>query len=128
VYPNIRLDEYPESMPIYEYEPDERNCFMCDGRVNVIQSVSEDALSTCPDCGLAVRRVISQVSFKMNAAESVLDRAGRKGFTAWKRVEEGKWEKVSGEGVDMIVGTPEDIAAVKEEKKSPTKKIDLDQP
>ena len=28
-------------MPIYEYEPDDRDCLMCDGRVAVIQGSNE---------------------------------------------------------------------------------------
>jgi len=113
-------------MPIYEYEPLNRECFMCAGKVAVIQSVDEPALEFCPDCGLKVRRVISRTSFKVSKDFS-LDKAGQKGFTAWKRVEEGKWERVSGEGVDVIAGTPEDIAAVKDEQKPAKPVLDLDQ-
>lgn len=43
--------------------------------------------------------------------------AAKRGFTTWKRAKKGEWEKVDGPGVDAIVGTPEDMAAVEEEKK-----------
>ncbi len=111
-------------MPIYEYEPDNRECLMCDGKIEVIQGIEEAALEYCPQCGLEVKRVISRASFKMSRPSGA-DRAAAKGFTTWKRVEEGKWEKVAGQGVDMIVGSDEDVAAVKEEKKAP-KMLDLD--
>lgn len=97
---------------------------MCDGRVEVIQSIDEAALQYCPQCGMEVRRVISRASFKMSRPSGV-DKAAAKGFTTWKRVEEGKWEKVGGQGVDMIVGSEEDMKAVKEEKIKP-KVVDLD--
>lgn len=113
-------------MPIYEYEPDDRECLMCDGRIEVIQSISEEALQFCPQCGLEVKRVVSRASFKIGRASGA-DKAAARGFTTWKRAEQGKWEKVAGEGVDMIVGSQEDIAAVEAEKAKPAKVVDLDQ-
>ncbi len=113
-------------MPIYEYEPDDRDCLMCEGRVAVIQGIDEEPLQFCPDCGLEVRRVISRVSFKMQKGGNA-DQAAAKGLSTWRRAEAGKWEKVAGPGVDMIVGSPEDQAAVEAEKK-PTKIVDLDTP
>src|SRR5579862_7669468 len=98
-------------MPIYEYEPDDRECLMCDGHVEVIQEISEVALKFCPQCGLEVKRVISRASFKM-ARPSGADRAAQKGLTTWKRAEKGKWEKIAGPGADMIVNSPEDFEAV----------------
>jgi putative FmdB family regulatory protein len=107
-------------VPIYEYEPDDRECLLCDGRVDVMQAVDEEPLTYCPTCGLEVRRVISRASFKL-AVDSSADRAASKGLTTWRRVESGKWEKVAGPGVDMIVGTQEDVAAVEAEKKGEKK-------
>lgn len=111
-------------MPIYEYEPDDRDCLMCPGRIEVIQGIEEEALKYCPQCGLEVKRVVSRSSFKVSKSSGA-DKAAARGFTTWKRAEKGKWEKVAGEGVDMIVGTPEDVAAVEAEKKTP-KVLDLD--
>ena len=111
-------------MPIYEYEPDNRECLMCEGRIEVIQDISEVPLAYCPQCGLEVVRVVSRSSFKVSKATGA-DKAAAKGFTTWKRAEKGAWEKVAGEGVDMIVGTEEDKAAIEAEKK-PSKVIDLD--
>jgi putative FmdB family regulatory protein len=114
-------------MPIYEYEPTDHDCLMCEGRIEVIQGIEEDALKYCPQCGLDVKRVVSRASFKMQR-QSGADKAAAKGFTTFKRAEEGKWEKVAGPGVDMIVGSPEDMAKVKEDKKPKKKVIDLDKP
>lgn len=111
-------------MPVYEYEPDDRECLMCEGRVDVIQDVAEQALQYCPYCGLEVRRVISQVSFKLAGELPQMDKAGRKGFTTFRRAEKGVWERIDGVGPDVIVGSKEDIAAVEAEKKKP-KVVDL---
>lgn len=112
-------------MPIYEYEPVDYNCLICGGRFEALQAIDDEPLSFCPTCGLDVRRVVSQVTTKVKI-QADYDRAAKKGLTTFRRVEEGKWEKVAGDGVDMIVGTPEDQSAVKEEQKPP-KVIDLDQ-
>jgi putative FmdB family regulatory protein len=112
-------------VPVYEYEPEDRECLMCDGRIAVIQGISEEPLAYCPWCGLDVRRVISRVTFKLGTSADP-DRAARHGLTTFRRVEKGKWEKVSGPGVDMIVGTEEDQAAVEAEREAPKKVVDLD--
>jgi hypothetical protein len=54
-----------------------------------------------------------------------MDRAGRRGFTTYRRAEKGLWERVDGVGPDAIAGTKEDMAAVEAEKCVP-KRIDLD--
>lgn len=111
-------------MPVYEYEPDDRECLMCDGRIAVIQALGEEPLQYCPHCGLEIRKVISRASFNISRDASP-DKAGSKGFTTYRRVEQGKWEKVSGEGADMLVGSQDDIEAVQAEK-TPPKVINLD--
>jgi len=111
-------------MPVYEYEPDDRDCLICEGRFEALQAVTEDALKLCPWCGMEVRRVISRASIRIAGAQNE-DKASRKGFTTFRRAETGVWEKVAGEGPDMLVGSKDDVASVEAEKKSP-KIIDLD--
>lgn len=41
-------------MPTYEYE-----CKSCGHRFEAMQSMSDDPLSDCPECGKQVRRIIS---------------------------------------------------------------------
>jgi putative FmdB family regulatory protein len=84
-------------VPIYEYEPDDRECLMCDGKVEVLQGVNEEALKYCPYCGLEVRRVISQVSFQVDRTPSA-EKAAKKGFTTFRRAGKGVWEKIAGPG------------------------------
>lgn len=98
---------------------------MCDGRVAAIQGVNEDPLKFCPHCGMEVRRVISRATFKLAGEAPALDKAGKKGFTTFRRAEKGVWERVDGVGPDYISGTKEDIAAVEAEK-SPKRVVDLD--
>jgi putative FmdB family regulatory protein len=111
-------------MPIYEYEPVDHDCVMCPNRIGVIQSISDEPLTYCPDCGMDVRRVVSQVSINLRSTSSAVE-AGKKGFTTWKKAGEGTWEKVAGPGADVIVGDPRDVQAVKQEQ-APRKRLDLD--
>lgn len=62
-------------MPLYEYE-----CSDCGHRTEVIQRVSDPPLAECPECGGAVRRLLSApaVQFK-GSGWYVTDYAGRKG-------------------------------------------------
>jgi putative FmdB family regulatory protein len=104
-------------MPVYEYEHLYDECELCDFRFAVIQAVEEEPLEYCPSCGLEVRRVVSAVSV-VSTRDFNPGRAAEKGFTTWKKSGAGEWEKVAGEGVDALVGSPEDIAAVQEERAS----------
>ena len=49
-------------MPIYEYEASSpgRKCRKCSSSFEVIQRIADPPLSSCPDCGGAVRRKISR--------------------------------------------------------------------
>ncbi len=98
---------------------------MCEGRVDVIQSIHEEALKYCPWCGLDVRRIVSRATIKLSSSVPD-DKAGRKGFTTFRRAEKGVWEKVGGEGPEILAGSKEDIEAVEAEKAPAKKVIDLD--
>ena len=114
-------------MPIYEYEPRDHECLICPNRIEILQGIADEALTVCPYCGLEIRKVVSRASFGV-AKTMDYDKAGERGLTTFRRVEKGKWEKVGGPGADMLVGTPEDIAAVEAEKAPPAKVYDLDDP
>lgn len=83
-------------MPIYEYEPTGHDCLMCEGRIEVIQGIEEEALRFCPHCGLDVKRVVSRASFKVDSGVNA-EKAGEKGFTTFRRAGKDVWEKVAGE-------------------------------
>jgi putative FmdB family regulatory protein len=45
-------------MPIYEYACDD-----CGKQCEVIQKITDEPLSTCPECGGQIHKLISQTSF-----------------------------------------------------------------
>jgi len=98
-------------MPLYEYEllETEAQCPMCPGRFEALQALEDEPLTHCPDCGYRVRRVVSRVTIKARG-ELTAAKAAKKGLTTWKKTGQGQWEKVDGPGVDVIVGSPDDVA------------------
>jgi putative FmdB family regulatory protein len=50
-------------MPIYEYE-----CLQCRKNHEIMQKFSDAPLSTCPDCGGLMRKLISNTSFVLKGS------------------------------------------------------------
>ncbi len=79
-------------MPLYEYQAEDtgRSCDRCREAFTVRQAMSDPPLQTCPDCGSAVRRLISTCSVSTTPSTRAMlsDRNLKaKGFT--KLVNEG---------------------------------------
>lgn len=81
-------------MPVYEYEPLAGHCDKCQGHFEVVQKMSEPHLTKCPDCGLAVRRVVSGVSIGNTKSSGSYADAKKAGFTVMKRRDKGVYEKI----------------------------------
>jgi len=47
-------------MPVYEYE-----CPACEKVIEVQQRINDDPMSTCPDCGGEVKKLVSMSSFHL---------------------------------------------------------------
>lgn len=108
-------------MPIYEYQATSGGCAWCEDPFEVIQSPDDAPIKQCAACGALLKRLVGKPEIKI-ARGGNADKAAKKGLTTFRKVEEGKWEKIAGPGVDMIVGSPEDIASVKQEKAKDSKK------
>lgn len=92
-------------MPIYEYAPVSGHCEKCQGRFDVFQKMSDADLTHCPDCGQACQRQISVPHFAMGKTHLEKEKYfSSKGFTQYKKIEKGKYEKTAGNGPDMISG------------------------
>lgn len=92
-------------MPIYEYEPVGRDCLICNNRLELLQRTTEEAITTCPFCGMEIRRVVSRAQFQMKVPTDP-DRAAKRGFATYKRADEGTWELAAGEGPKEIRRRP----------------------
>lgn len=90
-------------MPIYEYEPTgERHCEFCRGGFDRLQRLNEPRLEACPECGEPVARKISAPNLG-NAGPALSESNIEKhGFTQYRKVEKGVYEKTTGKGPDFI--------------------------
>lgn len=90
-------------MPIYEYAPVSGACDRCSGRFDVMQSLRDPELEACPECGQAVRRVISAPTIASGGSHLLREgHFSKHGFTQYRRVEKGHYEKTAGPGPDTI--------------------------
>lgn len=90
-------------MPIYEYQADAGGCARCAGRFEVLQSLSAAPLTACTDCGAPCHRVVSAASVVGGSAHRLGEKhLASHGFTQYRKVAKGKYEKTAGKGPDTI--------------------------
>lgn len=81
-------------MPIYEYQAKDPKhaCKACRDGFDLLQNLSEAPVSSCPECGADVVKLISAPS--VGSSESGYDdRAKSAGFHKLKRLGKGEYEK-----------------------------------
>lgn len=93
-------------MPIYEYiHRTERYCPHCRDGFTCMQKLSDAPLTNCPNCGAPVKRLISAPAVVSGKAhmlkESNIEKAG---FTQYRKIGRGVYEKTAGKGPDLIKG------------------------
>jgi putative FmdB family regulatory protein len=80
-------------VPIYEYELIDGGCSACGGRFELRRPISRPALTHCPLCKKAVRKLVSGVSSpSLTKPLSVTD-AKKAGFSVYEKRDKGVYEK-----------------------------------
>jgi putative FmdB family regulatory protein len=90
-------------MPIYEYQAEGKaQCTFCRDGFDSLRKLSDPPLEACPECDAPVVRKISAPNLG-NAGPS-LDESNieKHGFTQYRKVEKGVYEKTVGKGPDFI--------------------------
>jgi len=88
-------------MPVYEYrakDPESASCYRCREGFDWMQSMSDEPLKACPECGQAVERLISMpnVSTTQSVKSMLSDKNLKdKGFTKLVNEGGGKFRKVT---------------------------------
>lgn len=92
-------------MPIYEYRARSTGCTHCSHGFDRLQRLSDPELEACPQCGAAVERVISAPSLAIGGAHLLSEKkVGDAGFTQYRKVGKGVYEKTAGKGPNIISG------------------------
>jgi putative FmdB family regulatory protein len=90
-------------MPIYRYEPTSTGCVACRDGIEVLQKLSDPALEACPACGAPLQRVISAPGVISGQAHRLGEsHLAKHGFTQYRRIGKGRYEKTTGKGPDHI--------------------------
>jgi putative FmdB family regulatory protein len=90
-------------MPIYEYRSTATGCPTCKPGFDRLQRISDPEPSQCPDCGGAIERVISLPSLAIGGKHLLQEkRIGDAGFTQYRKIGKGVYEKTAGKGPDVI--------------------------
>lgn len=82
-------------MPLYVYEceAEGEGCEKCRNGFEIMQSLNDDKLTTCPECGARIRRVIFAPEL-MHSRTDLHYRAKRAGFKCLKKVQKGEYETI----------------------------------
>ncbi|WP_376690970.1 FmdB family zinc ribbon protein [Wenzhouxiangella sp. EGI_FJ10409] len=92
-------------MPFYEYistEP-QAGCDYCSQPVTILQKMDDPLMRKCPYCGHPVRRLISPPNLAgQNSRAPTAGEAEKAGFTQYRKIGKGVYEKSAGKGPDII--------------------------
>ena len=90
-------------MPIYTYQAaGDEHCLYCVKPFDRRQKMDAPRLEQCPECGSPLRRVISAPNLASSAPNTSEENLGKKGFTQYRKLEKGVYEKTVGKGPDII--------------------------
>jgi len=90
-------------MPIYEYQSiSDHHCSFCKAPFEKLQKLSEPALTVCPKCNAAVRRVISAPNITSSDTSLDPNNLEKHGFTQYRKASKGVYEKTAGKGPKVI--------------------------
>ena len=82
-------------MPLYVYETSnpKKGCAKCRAGFEIAQSLKDEKLTACPDCGAPIYRVI-QAPGLTHSKTDLHYRAKRAGFSCLKKVQKGEYERM----------------------------------
>lgn len=90
-------------MPTYVYQPEgDEQCRYCMNGFEWRQKIDAPRLTTCPECGAPVRRVITPPNLASSGPTMDERNIEKHGFTQYRKLEKGVYEKTAGKGPDVI--------------------------
>ena len=93
-------------MPIYEYiAAGDAGCAVCRAGFDELQRLGDAPLAACPACGAPVKRLLGAPQVVAGQGHVLREsHIAKHGFTQYRRVGKGKYEKTAGKGPDTISG------------------------
>lgn len=90
-------------MPTYLYRnTSEAGCKICRPGFERLQSLNDAALQQCPRCFAPVARVVSAAHITTPSPDISRQNLDQKGFTQYRRLDKGVYEKTAGTGPDLL--------------------------
>ncbi len=90
-------------MPIYVYQPlAESDCDHCENGFDHLQKLDEEPISECPECLIPVKRIITAANIASSSPSLKEDQIAKHGFTQYRKLEKGVYEKTAGKGPAII--------------------------
>ena len=90
-------------MPIYEYQSaGDNGCRHCAKPFDVMQKLTDEPLKLCPECQGPVARKVSRPNLAKSSTSLSKENIEKQGFTQFRKVEKGVYEKTAGKGPDFI--------------------------
>lgn len=90
-------------MPLYDYIAERDGCEYCRQPFEVMRKLSEPELAACPRCGTLIRRMISAPGIATGGAHRLKEgHLEKHGFTQYRKVGKGVYEKTVGKGPKYI--------------------------
>ncbi len=94
-------------MPIYRYQAINKAtaCIHCAGGFERLQKIHDAPLTHCPHCGSNVHKIIAAANVVSGTTHhSDPKHLEKHGFTQYRKVGKGIYEKTAGKGPDYISG------------------------
>ncbi|NND45088.1 MAG: zinc ribbon domain-containing protein [Xanthomonadales bacterium] len=90
-------------MPIYFYQPTTNDhCDDCKAGFEVLQKVAAPKLTQCPECGAPTARAVTAPNIARSGPSLDEKNIEKHGFTQYRKVETGVYEKTAGKGPKVI--------------------------
>jgi len=93
-------------MPTYVYrveDPKGSSCSFCADGFELIQKIADPLLTQCPNCASPVVQVITPPAIVGSGTHLLKEKnLGEKGFTQYRKIAKGHYEKTAGKGPDFI--------------------------
>ena len=90
-------------MPIYEYRPaTDRHCAFCVDGFERLRKLQDPPLERCPQCEAPVERCVSAPNLARSGPAMNESNLEKHGFTQYRKVEKGVYEKTVGKGPNFI--------------------------